>query len=340
MPNTTPPDYGERLRRASALVDEHGLTLTEASTAAGVSLGRLSEYRRGLYTPPDELEREISHLRAKCNTILRKAYKGQVSDGLFKAKFPCRVIFFDDLHAPFTDTDALKKVIERERGADILVTFETINFDAFARFDQTYLSDPELDEDAGLALLRMLKGAFGTVVAGTSNHVKRPEKALAKLLRPEQQEYFLNRVRRFADVAAELGIVSVDGSLVQIGDAVFCHYDRAMVTPGKTPERALHRIRAYGDLFGLKGEVRAVFTGHTHRVSQTPMAGGQGYLYEVGCGTYVPPYALDHAKGGGWAGYRMATGYGVAVFDSRGRIDLTESRAVHLGWARLPGEKK
>lgn len=48
------------------------------------------------------------------------------------------------------------------------------------------------------------------------------------------------------------------------------------------------------------------------------------------------PYALDHARGGPWSEIRMACGYWLAVFDANGRIDLTESRAVHLGWARLP----
>jgi len=32
----------------------------------------------------------------------------------------------------------------------------------------------------------------------------------------------------------------------------------------------------------------------------------------------------------------MACGYGRAVFDEKGRLDLTESRSVHLGWIRLP----
>ncbi len=336
MPYPTPSGYGERLRMACELIESKGITLTEAAQTVGVSAGRLSEYRRGLYTPPDELEKDFVSLRKRCDAILARAYRHHSPDGRFKPKFPCRVVFFDDLHAPFTDLDALRQVIERERGADVLVTFELLNFDAFARFEQTYLSNPEVDEEVGLTVVRLLNGAFGCVVAGNSNHVARPARSLARLLRPEQQEYILNRLRSFADAASELGIVSVNGSFVQIGDAAFCHYDRAMLTPGKTPERALNRVRAYGDLFGLDTDVRAVFTGHTHRVSQTPMMGGKGYLYEVGCGTYVPPYALDHARAGGWSGYRMATGYGIAVFDHKGRIDLTESRAVHLGWARLP----
>lgn len=96
------------------------------------------------------------------------------------------------------------------------------------------------------------------------------------------------------------------------------------------------RVGAYDDVFGWTADVRAVFTGHTHRVTMTPFRGGRGYQYEVGCSTFLPPYALDHARGGPWSEIRMACGYGLAVFDADGRIDLTESRAVHLGWARLP----
>ena len=322
----------EALCEAANLVAA-GYTQREAAKMAGVSQPSLCKYMQ-----ERAMDDGLRALARECEAVVAKAYAGRVAGcEVPNVKFPCRVVFMDDLHTPFTDFDVVRKVVERERGADLLVTFELVNFDAFARFDQTYLCPPTLDEDVATRLVSLLAGQFGRVVCGTSNHVDRPIRALARMARPEQLEYFKERLRTFADTIKALGVVQIQDTFVQIGDAVFCHFDRALITPGKTPERALNRVRAYGDLFGIKDDVRAVFTGHTHRVSQTPMPGGRGYLYEVGCGTYVPPYALDHAKGGGWAGYRMASGYGVAVFDEHGKIDLTESRAIHVGWARLPG---
>lgn len=331
-----PPDYGERLRRASELVDK-GMTILQAATECGISTGRLSEFRRGLYVLPETWEEAAAQLEEECLSIIRKAYRRPSRNAVIKTKFPCRVIFLDDIHIPFTDFDVIREVVQRENGADILVTFEAINYDSFARFDQTYLSDADAEDSSTISLFEHLKSAFGRIVFGTSNHVERPLKALIRSLRPEQHEYFLSRVKTLAKAIQDAGVEHIDNQIIRIGNAIFCHYDRALISPGKTPERAWDRINAYCDVFGWgEGKIAAVFTGHNHRVVQTPMPGGKGYLYEVGCSCYIPPYALDHAKGGAWTSYRMAVGYGIAVFDSKGKIDLTESRSVHLGWARLP----
>lgn len=336
-----PPDYLDRLQRAAEMV-RGGMTQTEAARECGVAQGNLSLFLRGKYVqrePPPKTETPkqlLDRLRAECADVVRRAYAGVTTNCAIPAKFPCRVIFLDDLHVPFTDWEIIERVIEREAGADYLVSHEIINFDGFARFDQTYLSDPDAEERTALALLERLRQHFGTVVCGTSNHMQRPEKLIARALRPEQQEYVLQRLRTVFEGIASLGIIQIASPILQIGDAIFGHYDRSLITPGATPARMRARVAAYDDVFGWNANVRAVFTGHTHRVTMTPFRGGRGYQYEVGCSTFLPPYALDHARGGPWSEIRMACGYGLAEFDSDGRIDLTESRAVHLGWARLP----
>ena len=311
-----------------------GCTQTEAALACGVSQGRLSEYLRGLW--PAGNGPSLRRFEAECREIVRRAYRGLSRDARIRARFPCRVVFLDDLHVPFTDSSVVEEVVRREAGADYLVTFEVATFDAFSRFDQTYLDEPAAEQTLAARLLTELAGHFGEVVCGTSNHMDRPEKGIVRNLRPEQQEYVLANLRDVYAAIREAGIRHVASPFIQIGDAIFAHFDRTLGTPGATPQELLKRVRSHHDVYGLSADPAACFTGHTHRVAQVPMEGGKGYLYEVGCGTYLPPYVLRSTRGGKIRNYRMACGYGVAVFDSRGRIDLTESRAVHLGWARLP----
>jgi len=351
MPPTVPRDYLERLDRAVELV-RGGASQLEAARACGISQGRLSEYLRGVVGREDiqryvercqrirerrQLESELGRLRRACQDVIRRAYRNVCRNARLDLAFPCRAVFLDDLHVPFTDWDVVRAVIEREGGADCLIMFEAVNFDAFSRFDQTYLSDPSQEETIAAGLFELLAGSFGKVVCGQSNHMLRPIKRITRELRPEEQEYVLQRLLTVYDRMEDLGIARIDSPMIQIGDAVFGHYDRSLLTPGATVRRMRERVEAYADQFGFRLPVRAYFTGHTHRVSQTPVFGGSGYLYEAGCATHLPPYSLDHARSGPWGGYRMACGYGVAQFDRHGRIDLTESRVVHLGWARLPG---
>lgn len=322
------PAYQFALRRACEMVRD-GATHRAAADECGVSHGAVYN---ALNNPNDPLVL----LEQECAGLISKAYERLPKNPHIRLKFPARVIFLDDLHCPFTDYGVVRQVVEREGGADLLVTHELLNFDGFARFDQTYLSNPDAEELAGVELLSYLSENFGAVVCGTSNHVRRPIKAILRALRPEQQEYVRDRLRTTFDAIRNSKIKQVDSPILQVGDAAMGHYDRALITPGATPERLRARLGSHGDMFGLSTTFRAIMTGHTHRVTQTPMRGGLGYLYEVGCSTYAPPYSLDHARGGAWTGYRMACGYGRAVFDSKGKIDLTESRAVHLGWIRLP----
>jgi len=329
MPPKRTPSMAVKLAEAARLV-QSGTPYAEAAAQVGVGTTTLWRY------VTEEGGDSYALLERECRTILQRAYKSVQDRGLVGAKFPCRLIFLDDLHIPFTDFRVIREVLEREGEADILVTFEVINFDSFSRFDQEYLGDPGLEEILALAVLSNLRNAFKRVVCGTSNHMTRPQKSIMRGFRPEQQEYIRDRLTSVFDALRELRIEHVNSSILQVGDSVFGHYDRTLSTPGKTAERLRERCRAMHDIVGVSKHPAGVFTGHTHRVSQTPS--GSDYNFEVGCATYAPPYSLEHGKSGALAGFRMAVGYGVAEFDRDGRINYAHSRSVPLGWARLPEE--
>lgn len=323
--------------------DDKLTSVSSVARAHNVSISALHQklvkdgIEHNTLTGPD-INRKLTVLHRRFSDLVKDSYKSCVASPLLLPKFPCRVIFLDDCHFPFVDYDVLRQVVERESGADYLVTHELINYDGFSKWTQEAATDTHAEEVGAADLIGILTQAFGHVVVGHSNHMARVEKLLKGLCTVDQQEYLLKRLESALQALAgtDEHVTKVPYPMVLCGDAAFAHFDDYAGKPGDVAQRTLTYLTQSCDVWGV-GPPRAAFVGHTHRIGCRQAAGAQAMVYEVGSCAHIQDYAMRPGKlGPARRDWRQACGYGYAVFDKLGRVDLSESGVRFIKWATLP----
>lgn len=291
----------------------------------------------------------IDGLEIKTRAYLKskRAYSVRPGNPIVDVKFPCVVAYHDDGHYPFTDFATVRLVWARAQELARLcgvrriyaIEHEGADFAGMSTFPKDYASDTLAEERGYCALLRWKLTRYDGVFLGKSNHLDRPTKHYTREAQTSDQREYNSKTHRgpLEELADEHGgLVRVNSPVVQVGDAVYCHFDDFLPLPGSTARRVAEHIGANGYWRGVKEPVRAGRTGHTHGIWEGEIFGTTATWAEVGCGTYIQPYVAKNTKIKGYGRKPWFNAAMLDVFDKTGRLVLDRSQLLKIGLARLP----
>ncbi|MEO0085707.1 MAG: hypothetical protein ABIK37_03655 [candidate division WOR-3 bacterium] len=250
-------------------------------------------------------------------------------------RLPCKVLMADDQHGIFWNPDVTEKMLSRDGDADLVVSFEMLSLDAFSRFRRTYRSDT-------LAELEVIDHYFEMVgaervILGVSNHNERFTKWVANLgSDPERIEVASQAWAALIDRYIKHRPRFIPSTNIQIGDALFSHMDVCLATPLASVERIGMFATANGPNLGLKPPFGIVCQGHTHSLAMAPWKGHRAWLMESGCSCHLPRYVVENTRATPVTLRPMINGYARVILDRNGKVDMTQTSPVFLGYAYKP----
>lgn len=353
------------LRETAALIAEHG-GLTAAARASGIARQTLqSRYRRleqlgpklGIAVPalwlvdayvdassrgPSTAERRAvpqtsdAHWRTLDEAIGRR-HRPVVAPPARTSHPVQRIVVAGDFHAPFHEPDLVARMVDTERGADVLIVNGDLqDFYSISRFTKYERVSIEDELAAVDALLSMFSTSFGEVVLVCGNHDRpRFERQLRTMLTPELVDVVLfltggslDPIAMLASRYPNIRIASHPvgrhhvGWFYQHGDLICAHAEKFSRVPG-TALRTIHEwLSERTHALGLM-PWRVLVQAHTHQLGLLPWM-ADSLLVEGGCMCQTHGYQLD-AK---IAGRPQRRGY-VTLTQVDGQ---TDPNSVRLYW--------
>lgn len=248
-----------------------------------------------------------------------------------------RIVVAGDFHAPFHEPDLVARLVEAERGSDVLIINGDLqDFYSISRFTKYERVSIEDELAAVDALLGKCSEAFGEVVLVCGNHDRpRFERQLRNLLTPELVEVVLFLTGGHLDPIAMLAkrypnvrIAShpvgrhAVGWFYQRGDLICAHAEKFSRVPGSALRTIHEWLAERTHALGLQ-PWRVLVQAHTHQLGLLPWM-ADSMLIEGGCMCQTHGYQLD-AK---IAGRPQRRGY-VTLDQVDGR---TNPNSVRLYW--------
>lgn len=284
--------------------------------------------------------RQLNVLHNDIRSILKDIYGNILDNKAYKhIKLPAKVLYFDDEHIPFLNVDCIDTMLRLDGDADGYVTGEIINFDAFAVYIKNYISNPLKEDEIAGQLTKILTHRFKWGFTLDTNHTRRLDKFLARTSDAIQLDYFR---KTFQGVLPSFTRISkkvryVGQPVLQLGKALFCHFDSFSSTYGKTVEWMEENMMNWADCYGAK-DFDSVWVGHTHNQELHYRYGR--LLAEVGCTCYAQDYLFRGKVTAAHRKFRWVNGYGVIYLNKDGSTDFQKSHLQFLGFAGLPAMEK
>lgn len=273
-------------------------------------------------------------LKEDLKRLTKEAFEGLDRFPKVQVKTPCKILLVDDEHFPFFDFDSFLTILDEEGGFDYLATSEIVDLQTFSRWPKRYFEDLNQVEEAVKKWIDFLSKKFKKiiVVLGNNHHLRLLK--FIETLPIDQLTYF----RRFFEIYPPFlkeyeKVIPVLNSFVQIGKAVYCHFDFYSSVPIKTAQEAYNFIRKYADVFHLE-EVDSVWVGHTHCL-RMDFSLERILLAEIGCLTKLHLYLFDRGKISYQRKNRWTLGYGVLYLNKDGSTDYKKSKIGFLGYSNL-----
>lgn len=353
------------LRETAALIAEHG-GLSAAARASGISRQTLqSRYRRleqigpklGIAVPPMRYgEAQVGHPARAVSTAERRAIPGTsdahwhiLDEAIGRRHRPVvppfaltaqpvqKIVVAGDFHAPFHEPDLVARMVDAERGADVLIVNGDLqDFYSISRFTKYERVSIEEELAAVDVLLGMFSAAFAEVVLVCGNHDRpRFERQLRTMLAPELVDVVLFLTGGSLDPVAMLAkrypnirIASHPvgrhriGWFYQHGDLICAHAEKFSRVPGSALRTIHEWLAERTHTLGLL-PWRVLVQAHTHQLGLLPWM-ADALLVEGGCMCQTHGYQLD-AK---IAGRPQRRGY-VSLTQVDGQ---TDPNSVRLYW--------
>lgn len=253
-----------------------------------------------------------------------------------RIKLPAKILLTDDHHLPFADMEMVEEMLSRDGDADGFVWGEVINFDAFAVYVKNYISNPEQEDLMAENMVNLYLEHFKYGFTLDNNHMKRLDKMLARILDPIQLAYIRNRFQgllpTFTHISKKVKYVGLP--VVQLGKAVFAHFDDFSSVPGRTVEWVMQGIMNWSDCYGITDDFDSVWIGHTHNQNYHTMY--KKMVVEAGCMCHAQDYLFRGKMSAAHRKFRWVNGYGVVYLQKDGSTDMKKSHTQFLGFAKLP----
>lgn len=280
----------------------------------------------------------IKMLKDEICSTLKNIYGKILEDRAYKPiKLPAKILFIDDEHIPFVNMDLIEEMLRLDGDADGFVWGEVLNFDAFAWYIKNYISNPVQEDEVAGKLIDLFLKHFKWGYTLDTNHTRRCEKLLAGITDPIQLNYlrktFNGLMPTFSTISKRVKYVGLP--VVQLGKAIFAHFDSFSSIAGRTVEWIEDGMLNWDDCYGIK-EFDSCWIGHTH--NQETHFRFQKKVSEVGCLCYAQDYLFRGKMTAAQRKFRWVNGYGVVYLQKDGSTDFKKSHLQFLGFARLPRE--
>lgn len=240
-----------------------------------------------------------------------------------------------EMHVPYTKWDYaidMCKTAKKYKGKKILVSGgDSVNLDMFSYFYRQNNNPASnltpLQELSQLVkFLKYAETIYDKIVFIMSNHERRLNKfILRELGELKQAREALKLMKSLEDVFDDEGlnkIVFVDDFFIQIGDAIFSHFEKNSSVPGSVARWIVQYLTPR-----MEKEWSACYQFHTHCQLKMPV----DRKVVIECGACVD--SLDYWRKGKLAGKgKMSSiGYGRGEMDN-GKLDLETADFVLKGW--------
>jgi len=147
-----------------------------------------------------------------------------------------------ELHIPYTKYHYvwdLMKETKNRKGKKILVCAgDSLNLDMFSRFyQQSYdLSKPSEEWRGLIAVLKEAEAIYDKIIFMVTNHDNRIYKIIRReILGKDRADEVLDWMKSYSEAFANEGfkkVITVRGSLMQIGDILITHFENNSIVPG------------------------------------------------------------------------------------------------------------
>lgn len=249
-----------------------------------------------------------------------------------------KIVSISDLHIPFQNDIAVRKIVEKHKGADILiVNGDFLDMYCVSVFGKAHRIPLVKEYMIALEYLKLFSESFGRVILTQGNHESRIHKYFAKMA---SQEVIPMMARPILERLKNGEVYSEDGELVsmtpfpnvefqkthswytQVGKTIFAHPEK-FLAPTKTG--TLRTAMKTMDYFLGKKNFDCVVLGHTHKLGEA--IADNTKVIEQGCLCGNLEYAVDNAK----LNYGLQTlGYAVIYQDESGNTDFEKSHSVFM----------
>lgn len=282
-----------------------------------------------------EAHRQLQAMRDECQPLLKQIYPPSLPANQY-IELPAKIVYFDDLHLPFTRFDLIEEMLKQDGDADYFVWGEVLNLDAFAWYVKNYISNPTQEDEIAGRLVELLLTHFKGGFTLETNHTRRIDKLLASITDPIQLDFlrrsFDGLLPSFTRLSRKVRYMG--SSILQLGQALFAHYDEFLATLGKTPTEIARGIDNYDDALGVRPPWTVLNIGHTHNLVYE--WGGKRLFQEVGCMCWLQDYMFRGKLPLAMRRFRWINGYGVVVLNKDGSVDFRNTGTRFLGLATKP----
>lgn len=297
----------------------------------------------GLVKPSSEhttvIHRQLQAMRNECLPLLNRIYPPSRPAYQY-IELPAKIVYFDDLHLPFTRFDLIEQMLEQEKDADYFVWGEVLNLDAFGTYIKAYLSNPKQEDEIAGRLVELLLTHFKGGFTLENNHLRRLHKFLASVTDPVQLDFLRHTFDGLLPSFTKLShkVKYMGSPVVQLGQAVFAHFDTFSSVRGRTPQWVAAELDNYGDAYGIVEPWHVLSVGHTHNL--TSNWAGKRLFQEVGCMCWLQDYLFRGKGGAAQRNIRWINGYGVVTLNKDGSVDFRNTGTRFLGLATKPQFKE
>ncbi len=214
-------------------------------------------------------------------------------------------IVISDLHCPEERGDLIAEIIQRHRGANLVIAGDLDDLEMMSRFDHVDWTGLSFQESLAHrdALLDKLTEAFSSVEIMLGNHDLRLPRRAAKALGPDyafiSQQFLMwayekrhglkvitNDVRRYSGRP-----IPYLHYYHQVGDCVIGHVEVAGRPVAKSSGKAHDFFTQWQRVLGLK-EFNVLLQAHSHRQSFFRHPDSGVHCFEIGALCDIPSYSL------------------------------------------------
>ena len=237
-----------------------------------------------------------------------------------------------ELHIPYYRHECLERIAQKAQEATCPRMFismgDAVNLDMFSLFfSDGYPSDnvkPRDEIEKLIKIIRRLSEYYEHMIFLVSNHEERIIKNLRRKLGKgiaEEYEYFLKDFDQIFNQSG-LNIIVVKSPFVQIGDAVFSHFENNSIVPGSVDRWSVQYL-----LPRIEKKWDVLFQAHTHCQSKIPI--DRKMIIETG----TIAVTMDYWRRGKMTGRGKLSTYGYARCEMmNGKAILDRCDFVPMGW--------
>ena len=225
------------------------------------------------------------------DAVIPKSVRVPNESGFIDFSGKIKILYLGDPHIPFQVDEQIQTAVNRNLGADIVVTNEVMDCYSISRFTKSISVPFEVEVDNTVRYLEFLSETFPIVYVVGGNHEARLNRAFRTGVPPSLLFLVNDNILRFLSKPFP-NVVTVERPYMQVNDAVFTHAEYFSKIDLRAGMSAFGFLREWQGSLGLR-DFRLIVQAHSHMLGSTYRA-GDFKIMEGGTLTMVPDYAVDN----------------------------------------------